>query len=38
MVFDEESGRAFLVTELDSKLIAFKVDEVTGDLIVIETL
>ncbi len=38
MAIDEQSGRAYLVTELDSKLIAFKIDYLTGDLIEIEKL
>ena len=38
MIFDEETSRAFLVTELDSNLIVFRVDENTGHLTELETM
>ena len=38
IIFDETTSRAFLVTELDSNLIVFKVDEASGQLTELETI
>jgi 6-phosphogluconolactonase (cycloisomerase 2 family) len=31
--FDPETGRAFLITELDAKMVVYNVDEANGDLV-----
>ena len=38
MEFDSVTNRAFVVTELDSKLVVYDVDVANGDLVEVETL
>lgn len=38
MEFDPATNRAFVVTELDSKLVVYDIDETSGELVDVETL